>query len=772
MTGRTAVITTLWWALAYVALYGWVLTTTVRGNENDANVTELSQITVTAMRTSRSAYDVAGAVSIVTEQDIQRRQPFGSIDVLNDETGVLAQRTTNGQGSPTIRSLTGYHTLLLIDGVRLNNSTFRSGPNQYFSTVGINDLARIEVVRGPNSVLYGNSALGGVVAAYSALPVRDHRAFEFHPRLFARWRSASGDRAGGISVEGGWNELAFRASFARSALGDVRPGKGRDIHVKGRKFILTSEDDDALLPKPKDTIASRGKRYEVTRVYDVEAPTGYTESDGSAMLNWRRGDDETLRFACQGVRQIVPSRWDKIASGEEYSKLSFDPQERHLAYVNYRKSNPVPGVDAITTTFSLHRQTEGSTQLKVGADPSTTTRIEDTVDTVGIAGTASSGIGARNHLSYGAEYYRDAVASKQRLPKSLPWGRYPDGSSAWDANVFAQNESALTSRTTLTVGANATYYALSTDLSSRDATFGTLEKSRSAMAGVASLSYELAPGLRAYGSLGRGFRAPSLDDIAAVQVTNQSISAPSPDVKPEKSLNAEIGLKWNRHRFGGNLTAFQNAMRDQVIWRSVDDVYGSAMPKLYQDLKAQHPEATITVLDNLDRSRIRGVEFDFYVVPLADVTVYGLGSVTRGDALEINGRAPDDAKPWEANIRRESPSSGTVGARWEPRQSPVWMEAFVRASAKQSRLSEGDVADPRIPGYTRKPDEVVWNGRNAVNAGTPGWFTVNLRAGLNLAGATRLTVALENALNRRYRIHGSGVDAPGRNVVVSLDSRL
>ena len=80
------------------------------------------------------------------------------------------QQTNLGGGSPFLRGLTGYHTLILIDGIRLNNSTFRSGPNQYLNTIDPLLINHVEVMKGQGSVPYGSDALGGTILLSSKSP--------------------------------------------------------------------------------------------------------------------------------------------------------------------------------------------------------------------------------------------------------------------------------------------------------------------------------------------------------------------------------------------------------------------------------------------------------------------------------------------------------------------------------------------------------------------------------------------------------------------------
>ncbi len=84
--------------------------------------------------------------------------------------GVFVQKTNHGGGSPFVRGLTGNQTLIMVDGIRMNNSTFRYGPNQYLNTIDAFTINRIEVAKGTGSVQYGTDAIGGVIQVITKEP--------------------------------------------------------------------------------------------------------------------------------------------------------------------------------------------------------------------------------------------------------------------------------------------------------------------------------------------------------------------------------------------------------------------------------------------------------------------------------------------------------------------------------------------------------------------------------------------------------------------------
>ncbi|PJI40149.1 MAG: outer membrane cobalamin receptor protein BtuB [Ferrovibrio sp.] len=125
--------------------------------------TQLSAISVTANMTETPVQEVGSAVTIITGEELQQRQTQLVSDVLREVPGMAVSRT-GGVGGPTqvrIRGSEGNQTLVLIDGVEVNSV---AGSSEFdFAHLLAADIERIEVLRGPQSALYGSDAAGGVI---------------------------------------------------------------------------------------------------------------------------------------------------------------------------------------------------------------------------------------------------------------------------------------------------------------------------------------------------------------------------------------------------------------------------------------------------------------------------------------------------------------------------------------------------------------------------------------------------------------------------------
>jgi hemoglobin/transferrin/lactoferrin receptor protein len=95
----------------------------------------LKEMTVTATRSPLAAAAAPYTVRELGAQTLEERLVRTMPEALRELPGVSVQKTSNGQGSPFIRGLTGFRNLALIDGIRYNNSTFRDGPNQYWALI-------------------------------------------------------------------------------------------------------------------------------------------------------------------------------------------------------------------------------------------------------------------------------------------------------------------------------------------------------------------------------------------------------------------------------------------------------------------------------------------------------------------------------------------------------------------------------------------------------------------------------------------------------------
>ena len=759
--------------MSFGILVMWTIHTHAETDDREDSPIQFEEITVIT-RVEKDTFQTPNAISVIDRSQIERINADIAPRMLRETVGVWAQQTTTGQGSPLLRGLTGYQAFLSIDGVRLNNSTFRSGPNQYLATISTDILDRIEVLRGPGSMLYGSGAMGGVISMHTKNLILDNASeqWNFQPRAFGRFASATSERFGRLEVIGGKKQLGFSVGASARWLGDIKPGNGYDLHYKNRKFEFVDDE-------PEGVPVSDGPPKEVPDrwLIDSQGPLGWNAYDADAKFAYQLSDASTVNVAYQLWRQPRTPRYDKIAP-REYDEFFFEPQNRDLFYANYTSNPTHTAIDQLRLTASIQRQKEGRNELIRGA----TERRQrfDTVSTLGLSAQATSSSLLRQRVVAGGEFYFDTIAS-QTIKTDVNTGvekvddakgRFIDGSRFWDANLYLQDEIALHDRIELTLGGRYTLYNTSADLSVRSNQFGDFNESGSALTGSAGIVGSINDQLNVVGNFATSFRAPSLNDTTAVEVTNEGIDSPSPDLESETGWTIEGGFKARYPDFVGSLTVFHGRINNLVNRVLAEDAYaGEPLPDLIQQLQQNNPGIDVFVFDNVDEVQIQGVELAGTVPIQESLSIYGNAMFTRGKVLVINGAVPDPQKPWEERIRREPPLNGMLGLRWHPPAERYWGGFFVRGATEQRRLNRSDIRDPRIPGTTRETGEVEFDSDgNAIGEGSPGWFTLNLRGGMQVTEYSHLTLALENLLNKRYREHGSGINAPGFNVIISLNN--
>lgn len=136
-----------------------------QSEKSDTTLTfRLSEVVVTATKTETPAYEIASSVTVITSEQIKQSKKHSVVEILRDVPGVnVVQQGGVGKLSYVyLRGGSPQHTLVLIDGIAMNNPS--AVTNAYdFSHLQTDNIERIEILRGPQSTLYGSNALAGVI---------------------------------------------------------------------------------------------------------------------------------------------------------------------------------------------------------------------------------------------------------------------------------------------------------------------------------------------------------------------------------------------------------------------------------------------------------------------------------------------------------------------------------------------------------------------------------------------------------------------------------
>jgi hemoglobin/transferrin/lactoferrin receptor protein len=691
----------------------------------------LDVLTVAAARAERVVLDVPDSVSVLDARDVRmRRPPLNFADLLNRVPGVSGQATGPGQGSPFVRGLTGYHVLTLIDGVRLNGSFFRGGPNQYNGLVDPLLIERVEVLRGPSSTLYGSDALGGVLAVVTREPVRrkDQEGAEVWGRAGSYVRATFPTRQGA-------------EPFLQPRL-EVMGGAGPVSAIAGFDYVHAGDREG-------------GQHQRTLR------NTAYSQTNGDFKAIYRLSDKDRLVFAAQRTELRNGPRTHSTISSESYRGTSVGgdqrrdlDQSRTLLYLQ-AETRDRGALSRAKVNVSMQRHYEQQNRIR-GNGNRTRTGFE--VYSLGALVEAESDVPTPDALDltviYGLDYYHDFVDSFETDQGfQRPRGAIADDAHYDRVGAFLRFEVDL-DVVLFTAGMRyelARVVARDVDPDPTDGfVFGRLvETYDEAVGNVGVVLPVIRDRLHLVASASQGFRAPNLDDTTSFRaVASSRFDSPSPNLDPERSLTLEIGAKWQWPALRGQLFYAYTFLEDVIARVPTGNVVDQR-----DEFRKQ----------NLSRGAVQAIdgEAELRFDPLAEalglelpplgVSVLTRFSWVRGslDALVSGGRRRD-------HLRRTPPARFAAALRWtEPETGWLWAEVEVELYRQQRRLSSGDLSDTqRVP-----------------PAGSEAFALWHLRAGVQLLDErVKVSVGLENLADKDYRLHGSGTNGYGRRLTFALEA--
>jgi len=670
----------------------------------------MEEIVVTATRRKSKELDAPAATNVVTRREMEERATRSLPEALSKVPSVMVQKTSYGQGSPYIRGFTGFHNVILIDGVRLNNSTIRSGPNQYWNTIDPLTAERLEVVRGPSSVLYGSDAVGGTVNVITKKRNRYEPGFHLNGSLYWRWADAEDSIVQRVELEGNFEDrVGFFGGISYKNFGNLEAGE----HARTQHY------------------------------------TGYDEYDGDMRFDFFLREDVKLTLAWQRVDQDEVPRTHKTIYAEPYHGTTFGSelrreldQDRDLFYGRLVVDRFAGYFDSAAFTISSQRQEQVRDRLRTG-------RRRD------ISGFDVQTYGASFQLAksstlgdwtVGSEYYRDNVDSFREnyrngaLVDSDIQGPVGDRAEYGNLGIYAQNEKRFGALDLIT-GLRYNYISARADRVADPVNAGqiiSVADTYRAVVGSLRAVYHLDPHWNLFGGVSQGFRAPNLSDLTSLDATS-AVETPSPDLDPEYFVAFETGVRAQRERFAGQVALWQTMIDDMIVQSPTGNSVGGT------------PEVR---KNNVGDGYVHGIEADLSWKILNDWTALGAVSWMDGEVDQFRP-APGFEKV-EKPISRMMPLSGFVGLRFDAPSRDVHAVFETVMAAEQDELALRDATDTsRIP-----------------PGGTPGYTIFNIRAGWEVTEDLTLSAALENISNKNYRIHGSGINEPGRNLVLSVRLRF
>lgn len=677
----------------------------------------LRDIYVTSTRYEKNLRDVPLPLEVMTETEIERIPAFTVSDMLKNKAGIALQRDGIWGTSVSIRGLSRSAVVTLIDGNRIETANDISAG---LSLIDINNIERIEVIKGAASSLYGTGALGGIVNIISKSGQYSD-SFRVGGSLSTGYNSVNKNGIGNMSLNAGSEKWFAHLSGSLRSAGNVKTPRGtlNNSQFKDNSFSAGL----GVKPFNDNELKVNFQRFYAS---NVGIPGGGSLFPSSAIVRYPTEE-----------RNLLSAEYDIKNISETFIKLS----AKYFYQFIFRNVENIPNPNV--SAFLNGQLVKKATPWKVTPNARHYTN--------GIQMQSDWAIGEGNYLIAGVDAWQRELDSRRERAFLIPAfkangdsivGERPLPESRFRSiGLYAQDEiKVIKDKLKMTLGGrfdqisitnqaagNPLYRIVNgvrTDLSSSRATWNAGKSNDYSWSGNMDFLYSLTRGVNFNFNLARSFRAPSLEERFRYIDQGNVVYLGDPDLKAEDGFSTDAGVRVFNESFSIDLDAFLNNMSNMVV-----------------DKPSTYEERAAFISSNVGRARLIGFDLSAEYSFLSRYLFYMTASYVSGKDLEKDLYLP-----------QIPPFNGKMGLK-----VPVVDYADVDFSAtvfsSQNNTAPGEV---KTPGYA--------------------YFDLYLNSAPINFGQRSITIfaGIENITDKAYRNHlasnrGLLNIEPGRNFFLKVN---
>ena len=712
----------------------------------ESNEQGLDEIVISASNFGQTKREIPKTIATINAKDISFTNPQTSADLLEGTGQVYIQKSQLGGGSPMIRGFSTNRLLITVDGVRMNNAIFRGGNLQNVISIDPLSIQNTEVTLGAGSIIYGSDAIGGVMSFYTKKPEFSYTdTLNLKSNVLMRYATASKEKTGHIDLNFGLKNWAFLTNVSYTDFGDLRMGSHGPSEYLRPEFVVTNNNQDVVVPNDNPKI---------------QKTTGYDQINVMQKVSYKANDDLDFDLGLFYTTTSDYSRYDRLIRyrGDDLrsAEWNYGPQKWFMSNLSVTKrSSNATFYDNIKTTLAYQNFQES----RMDRDFQDTDRNvrEESVDAVSFNIDFEKELSATSKIFYGFEYVYNKVGSigfTENIENNTTENtvsRYPDGATWQSAALYASYKFRPTKKFVFQTGLRYNTVIQKVDFTNNNQflnlPFSESNNTANALTGTAGVTFVPNETLQWKFNLSSAFRAPNVDDTGKVFDSEPgSVVVPNDDLDPEYAYSGELGLKLNFDKVVIFDMATYYTYLDNALVRRDGTLNGESQIIYDGEL------SNVQSMQNASKSWIYGFEVG--------------AQVNFSDAFKLTSQyniigGTEETDGVEVPVRHVVPNFGNTHLVWQ--KNKVKVDGFVNYNNALS-------FDQLAPSEAEK-DYIYALDQNG-KPYSPSWYTLNLRTQYEIGDSVLVSAALENITDQRYKTYSSGIAAPGRNLIVSLQYTL